>query len=295
MTRLFLLGLVLCMVQTSVSAQYNRRRSESLTRTTAKGNYFVSIGVNRAWFGLSDLRLKGQGYDLTLQKVSATDRPANFTFQNYFSVQGSQSIPQYSLSGGYYFKNNWYLAMAYDHLKYVYQHGTYALNGSVRPELDPDSPFAGDWSGEELTTDASFFGYENANGLNYLRAEMGYSREIFGVGRKKQLSLVGSGALSTGALYSINNFFFLGERDIATRSLSGLAMSAHLSLRLEIFRHFFLKAEGVGGYLQQFRVRNRPDDLNAFSSQRVLYSSSILSFGLNFRLKEKEDCNCPKW
>jgi hypothetical protein len=291
---LITLLVIFCCTSLSSVAQYNSRRTKK-TSTTAKGSAFVYWGYNRSIYTKSDLRILGQGYDLTLKGATASDNPYPFSMKNYFSIQRI-TVPQFNLRMGYYFKDNWAISLGYDHLKYVFDNGNQVqLYGHIDAGKDTVTNLSGDYNGEEFTTDRETFHYENSDGLNYIRVEVTHSMELFSVGKKNQFAAVWNAGLGVGTIMSVNDFNFMGQFDRTTRSISGYGISAHTGVRFEFFRHFFLQPNISGGMLHQLHVRNRPNDLNAYSKQIFGYSEINLVAGVNFRIKGKKDCDCPKW
>ena len=145
-------------------------------------------------------------------------------------------------------------------------------------------------------TEEATFHYENTNGLNYIRAEITridqWYRERnsawFGVS-----SLFGFGA---GTILSFNDFTFAGQKTVQTTSLSGLAASVHVDLRLEFFKHFYIQPGASAGYLLQNNVKTRPGDYNAIASHKFGYLEYHVVAGWIFYLRPVNTCDaCPHW
>ncbi|NDC92792.1 MAG: hypothetical protein EB087_03640, partial [Flavobacteriales bacterium] len=193
------------------------------------------------------------------------------------------------------FKKKWALSFGYDHMKYVMVHGpTYLLSGRINPLIDPISNWSGDYNAEPVTTDESTFHYENTNGMNYIRAEISHIDKL--VRASNAFAIYSVSGLGAGLVLNYNDFTFAGEKSMTTLSMSGVGASAHLGIRFEFFRHFFLQANNSVGFLYQHRVKTRGNDPYAYARQSLGYFQSDLVLGGIFYLRPKDNCNtCPNW
>ena len=259
----------------------------------AKRAMFVYWGYNRSFYTDSKISFFGPGYDFSLAGVQATDRPSP-DFITYVDPS-TLTVPQFNTRIGFNFKKKWALSFGYDHMKYVIVHGpTYLLSGRINPLIDPISNWSGDYNAEPVTTDESILHYENTNGMNYIRAEISHIDKLVRVSNAFAIYSVSS--LGAGLVLNYNDFTFAGEKSMTTLSLSGVGASAHLGLRLEFFRHFFLQANNSVGFLYQHRVKTRGNDPYAYARQSLGYFQSDIVLGGIFYLRPKDNCNtCPNW
>jgi hypothetical protein len=259
----------------------------------AKRAMFVYWGYNRSFYTDSKISFFGPGYDFSLAGVQATDRPSP-EFKTYVNPS-TLTVPQFNARIGFNFKKKWALSFGYDHMKYVMVHGpTYLLSGRINPLIDPISNWSGDYNTEPVTTDESTFHYENTNGMNYIRAEISHIDKL--VRASNAFAIYSVSGLGAGLVLNYNDFTFAGEKSMTTLSMSGVGASAHLGLRLEFFRHFFLQANNSVGFLYQHRVKTRGNDPYAYARQSLGYFQSDLVLGGIFYLRPKDNCNtCPNW
>ena len=225
--------------------------------------------------------------------VQATDRPSP-DFITYVDPS-TLTVPQFNARIGFNFKKKWALSFGYDHMKYVIVHGpTYLLSGRINPLIDPISNWSGDYNAEPVTTDESTLHYENTNGMNYIRAEISHIDKL--VRASNAFAIYSVSSLGAGLVLNYNDFTFAGEKSMTTLSMSGVGASAHLGLRLEFFRHFFLQANNSVGFLYQHRVKTRGNDPYAYARQSLGYFQSDIVLGGIFYLRPKDNCNtCPNW
>ena len=259
----------------------------------AKRAMFVYWGYNRSFYTDSKISFFGPGYDFSLAGVQATDRPSP-EFKTYVNPS-TLTVPQFNARIGFNFKKKWALSFGYDHMKYVMVHGpTYLLSGRINPLIDPISNWSGDYNTEPVTTDESTFHYENTNGMNYIRAEISHIDKL--VRASNAFAIYSVSGLGAGLVLNYNDFTFAGEKSMTTLSMSGVGASAHLGIRFEFFRHFFLQANNSVGFLYQHRVKTRGNDPYAYARQSLGYFQSDLVLGGIFYLRPKDDCNtCPNW
>ena len=259
----------------------------------AKRAMFVYWGYNRSFYTDSKISFFGPGYDFSLAGVQATDRPSP-DFITYVDPS-TLTVPQFNARIGFNFKKKWALSFGYDHMKYVIVHGpTYLLSGRINPLIDPISNWSGDYNAEPVTTDESTLHYENTNGMNYIRAEISHIDKLARV--SNAFAIYSVSGLGAGLVLNYNDFTFAGEKSMTTLSMSGVGASAHLGLRLEFFRHFFLQANNSVGFLYQHRVKTRGNDPYAYARQSLGYFQSDIVLGGIFYLRPKDNCNtCPNW
>ncbi len=259
----------------------------------AKRAMFVYWGYNRSFYTDSKISFFGPGYDFSLVGVQATDRPSP-DFITYVDPS-TLTVPQFNARIGFNFKKKWALSFGYDHMKYVIVHGpTYLLSGRINPLIDPISNWSGDYNAEPVTTDESILHYENTNGMNYIRAEISHIDKL--VRASNAFAIYSVSGLGAGLVLNYNDFTFAGEKSMTTLSMSGVGASAHLGIRFEFFRHFFLQANNSVGFLYQHRVKTRGNDPYAYARQSLGYFQSDIVLGGIFYLRPKDNCNtCPNW
>jgi hypothetical protein len=259
----------------------------------AKRAMFVYWGYNRSFYTDSKISFFGPGYDFSLAGVQATDRPSP-DFITYVDPS-TLTVPQFNARIGFNFKKKWALSFGYDHMKYVIVHGPrYLLSGKINPLIDPISNWSGDYTAEPVTTDESTLHYENTNGMNYIRAEISHIDKLARV--SNAFAFYSVSGLGAGLVLNYNDFTFAGEKSMTTLSMSGVGASAHLGIRFEFFRHFFLQANNSVGFLYQHRVKTRGNDPYAYARQSLGYFQSDIVLGGIFYLRPKDNCNtCPNW
>ena len=285
---------LLILLLTICSTSWTQQVSKNNKRSTAKGAMFVYWGYNRSAYSKSNLRFIGPGYDFTLKGVQAKDRPSE-VFKTYVSLTDF-TVPQFNFRIGYNIKKNWAISLGYDHMKYVMKAGpTYLLSGNINPGIDPVTNWSGTYNNEPVVTNSNTFHYENTNGFNYIHVDISNVFKVYQSDKSRfaLTTLWGGGA---GPVLSFNDFTFAGQKNVATVSLSGFGVSAHAGLRAEFFRRVFVQTNLTGGFIDQFRVKTRPNDYDSHAKQVYFYSEGNIVIGALFYLNQGDKCGgCPNW
>ena len=273
----------------NVTAQ---RKSKVKKNSIAKGTVFGFWGYNRSFYTQSDINFVGPGYDFTLRNSRAKDNPST-DIGTYFDVTRI-TVPQFNARIGYYIRNKYAISFGYDHMKYIFMdRNQVLLDGTIEPDVDVN--WSGSYTNEPVVTNRDEFHYENSNGLNYLRFEVMRSDQLIRTNNKK-FAVTWNNGIGIGSLLSYNDFTFGGRKDRVTISMSGYALSAHTALRFEFWNHFFFQTEASGGFMNQFKVRTRPNDRFAYAKHRYGYSMLSTTIGFLVYSKPKNSCDsCPNW
>lgn len=281
--------LLACLTFTVAHAQ-GRKKPKKVSY--GKGTLFGYWGYNRSAYTKSNLRLVGDGYDFTLKKATAHDNQSK-KIGEYIDL-GNITVPQFNGRIGYYFKNHYAISFGYDHMKYIFDDGNKVfLDGHIDAGLD--TAWSGTYNNEYVVTNREHFHYENSNGLNYLHFEIMRSDMLYRT-KNTKFAISTNFGLGTGGLLSFNDFNFQQRKDMVNISMSGYALSAHVGLRFEFFNHFFLQAEGSGGFMHQVRVKTRANELGAYATQKYGYTMGHIVAGFFLYLKPTNSCNdCPVW
>ena len=287
------ISLLIILLGLSMQAGAQSKRKKNNKVSYAKGTLFGYWGYNRSAYTKSDLRLVGPNYDFTLRDATAHDNPSPIDLKVYMDFKRI-TVPQFNARVGYYFKDHYAVTFGYDHMKYIFDDGNKVLlDGTIAPGVD--TVWSGTYNNEPVVTNRNNFHYENSNGLNYLHFELLRTDQWLRT-RNKKFAISTSYGIGAGGLLSFNDFNFAQRFDRVTISMSGFALSAHASARFEFFNHVFLQAEVSGGYMNQTRVRTRPNDRSAYAKQMYGYGMVNTVIGFFLYLRPANGCNdCPHW
>lgn len=273
------------------NAQHKRMKKKV---SVSSGTLFGYYGYNQSGYTRSNIRFSGPSYDFTLSDAVGHDQPLENGITTYFNP-AKMTLPQYNLRLGYYFRNNWAVSLGYDHLKYVFaDHNAVFLSGSIGAGVD--TAWQGTFNAEPITTDPNHFGYDNSDGMNYLRIELTRSDQLFTVGDLDWFGITSNVGGSVGTLLTSNRYKFAQKEDLQTMSMSGYGVSLHFGARFEFFRHFFIQPNFSAGFMHQVNVDTRPNDPSSFARHAFGYIEGNIVAGFLLYVRSKNGCDsCPVW
>ena len=207
----------------------------------SKGTMFVDWGWNRAGFSKSDIRFKGNGYDFTLQNVTAKDRPSELSMAYIDPTR--LSIPQFNFRLAYFIKDNLAIVIAQDHMKYVMdQNQTVNINGHIS-----DPTYAGMvQNGQVNLSDEQFLTFEHTDGLNYINLGLEKYKNVLS---KKDFNMFWAYGGGIGALMPKSNVKLFGNERSDRYHLAGFGLDARTSINAVFWNHWMARVEGKFGYI----------------------------------------------
>jgi len=233
-------------------AQEQIKGPEKYTATN-KGKIFVSWGGNRESFSESDITFRGDDYHFTLYDVVAHDKPKGYHID--YINPGRMTIPQTNFRIGYFVNNNYSIALALDHIKYVKYQDREVTNNEYYPnpgsygEVLPDDKIL-------LTED--FLTFEHTDGLNYINTEFSRYDDIsslFKINNTDKIQINLTEGISGGILYPKTNAKLLGNDRHDDFHVSGFGAAIKAGLNITFFKHFYLQTELKTGYINMQDIR----------------------------------------
>lgn len=243
----------------------------------SKGTMFVYWGWNRAGFSKSDIRFKGNGYDFTLQNVTAKDRPSELSMAYIDPTR--LSIPQFNFRLAYFIKDNLALVIAQDHMKYVMdQNQTVNFDGHIT-----DPTYAGMvQNGQVNLLDEQFLTFEHTDGLNYINLGLEKYKNVLS---KKDFNMFWAYGGGIGALMPKSNVKLFGNQRSDRYHLAGFGLDARTSINAVFWNHWMARVEGKFGYINMPDIKttlnNKPDKA---SQDFVFYQ---VNFGIGYVFNRK--------
>ena len=269
-------------------SQNNTEIPSKFTFRPLKGKIFVTYGYNRSFYSKSNLHLSGQGYDITLHKISASDEPTQLTggeFTRTYLNPVYFSIPQFNFHIGYYFKNNWSIALGWDHMKYVMNSGQTAnIDGHIDPTIAngeiQTGKYAGDYNNKSTVIAPDFLLFRHTNGFNYASIELEHNRLLW-KNKKGTLGLRGLFGFGAGALVNRTIVTFFDVKQDNLWHTSGAGVSGKAGLMFDFARNFFLQADFKTGYtyLPSIRTTGRQGDI---AKQSIGFAQFTAVIGIRF-------------
>ena len=240
---------------------------------------WMSWGYNRAWFGKSDVHFKGPGYDFTVDKLIARDRPAPFSWKLYFNPNTS-SIPQYNWHLGFFIKKRFFVTAGMDHMKYVMVPDQLAnVSGTI--DASKSTKYQGEYNASSMKMSEDFLRFEHTNGLNLVSIDGGYLAPIFRT-EKDIIRINANVGFGIGMLICKTDVKVLDYGLDNRFHLSGMSIHASAGLRVDVWKYFFVASEFKGGFisLPNVLIHNNKTDL---ANQHFTFLQYQITAGLSCR------------
>lgn len=243
-----------------------------------KGSVLLFWGWNRAWYSNSDIRFKGKDYDFRLNDVKATDRPTDFSFNDYLHPLRI-TIPQTNAKIGYFIKDNLAVVLSLDHMKYVMkQDQKVDFSGNIA-----DPKFASMVNdGKVDLADGEFLTFEHTDGLNYVNIGLEKYKNLYN--REKFHIAWGYGA-GAGVLIPKTNAKLFGNERSDRFHFAGFGADIRTSINFVLWKHIVARVEAKYGYI------NMPDiktTLNAVDKASQDFAFGQVNFGIGYTFKIKK-------
>ncbi len=245
---------------------------------TQKGQMLIFWGWNRAAYSNSDIHFKGNGYDFTLEKVVAHDRPSDFSYHNYFQLD-RVTIPQTNQRFAYFIKDNVAFVLGIDHMKYVMdQHQSVKYSGNI---TDPVYA-AMVQNGKVDLTNGEFLTFEHTDGLNYINFGLEKYKNIY---NKEKFDIVWSYGGGLGPMFPKSNVKLFGNERSDRFHVAGLGLDGRTSLNFVFWKHVVARVEAKAGYINMWDIKttlnNKPDK----ASQGFVFGQVNFGIGYTFNTK----------
>ena len=233
--------------------------SSSVYSQNKKGTAYAMWGWNRSLYTTSDINYVGENYNFTLKDVVAHDRQSAITAETYVNPS-NLTIPQTNFKAGYFFKDNWSIAINFDHMKYVVdQDQTVQIDGHIN---ESGTEYDGVYDNESIVISKDFLTYEHTDGLNYINFELNRHWNIYNVEAiHMQINpLVGAGA---GVMFPRTASKFLNNELSDEFHVAGYGLAVKAGLNIIVFKYVSLQTELKGGFINMPDVRttNNPNDI----------------------------------
>lgn len=238
---------------------------------------FANWGWNRGAFTPSTLHIKGDDYDLTLQKIKAKDRFTPITYYNYLKID-RVTIPQTNARLGYFIKNNTAIVMGVDHMKYVI---TQDQTATVTGEITRNGIYQKKYNGSTKLTE-DFLAFEHTDGLNYVN--IGIEKYLPQYTNKKHtINITYLYGVTVGALVPKTNVKFLDYERTDRYHLSGYGLQLRNAIQANFFKHLIIRMEGNVGFINMPNIVLHKTGIQGKGKQHFGYAQLNWQIGYNFK------------
>lgn len=249
-----------------------------------KGDFYFHWGYNHSWYGKSDIKFTGPGYDFTLKSVTAQDRqsPLSWDYLNPSLI----SIPQYNIRVGYFFADNYSVSIGWDHMKYVVDiPQTVAITGTIGAQISEPSvstgAYAGTYNGQMINLTPDVLTYEHTDGFNYANIEFERHDDIW-VAPSRKTSLTMETGLGGGMLVPRSDVRLFNQGRNNHWNVSGYGFSAKAGLKFYITKGFYIQNTTKIGATNLKNVHTTGNDKIEKASQKINFVENLWVIGFQF-------------
>ncbi|MFD1628451.1 hypothetical protein [Pseudopedobacter beijingensis] len=251
-----------------------------------KGKFYIHWGYNFSSYSKSDIHFKGPGYDFTLYKVHATDRPSKLSWD--YINPAEISIPQFNFHFGYYIKDNYTISLGWDHMKYVMNTPqTVKISGYIDPQIsDPANPiqtgsYAGTYDNNDFEIKDEFLTFEHTDGYNFATVAIERYDDIWVARNKKQYLTMETG-IDAGLLVPRTDARFFGVGANHYWNVAGWGASAKVGAKMFLTKHFFLQGTFKTGFTDLTKIRTTGRNAYDNAKQKITFFEHYYVFGFVF-------------
>ena len=249
-----------------------------------KGDFYFHWGYNHSWYGKSDINFKGPGYDFTLKDVVARDRqsPLSWDYLNPSLI----SVPQYNIRFGYFFKDNYSISIAWDHMKYVVDvPQTVAITGTIGNMISepavPTGSHAGTYTGQMINLTPDVLTFEHTDGFNYANIEVERYDDIW-VAPSRRTSLTLETGLGGGMMVPRSDVRLFTQGRNNHWNVAGYGFSAKAGLKFYITKGLYLQNSTKIGTTNLKTIHTTGNDKLDKASQKINYVENLTVLGYQF-------------
>jgi len=283
-----------CLLITLASAQKTNPALSSHPnfKLHKKGYGYINFGYNRAWYNKSDIHFTGQGHDFVLNNVRAVDRPTPIGL--VYIGPTTWSIPQFNFHLGYFFSDQYSIAIGWDHMKYIANDLQYVkMNGWVDPGAVADGEIRenmqqlnGLYASNGIYQDVliqmtpdDFVHVEHTDGLNYASIEVDRYLELWQSSKHKKLGFTLVGGLGSGLVIPRTDSHLFGSGDNHYWNLAGWGASAKIGFQFNLTKHIYFQTDIKYGHLQLNNIHTTNFLKADKAKQHIVFYESLWQIG----------------
>lgn len=280
----FLLCIALTFCQRAIG-QVEISEKSAILSEHSKGYLTLSWGYNKDYFSKSDIHFSGPDYNFTLYGITASDRPAPFSFKYYFNPE-KMWVPQYNYRVGYFLRDRLCLSLGMDHMKYVMNsYQDVKISGTI--SSGASEKYHGTYKHENISISPEFLTFEHTNGFNLLSLDADYFQPVLSL-VKKRVHVFFITGMGIGGVIPKTEAYVFGKGADNKFHLAGYSVSAKLGIRINILKWFFISGEIRNGYasLPSVLINNNSTER---ASHSLWFEEYSVVTGVRFRIGKKSD------
>lgn len=246
-----------------------------------KGKFYAFWGWNRGWYTNSDIEFTGSNYNFKLNDVNASDRQTPFDFGTYFNP-ATITIPQTNFRLGYFISDKIDISFGVDHMKYVM---VSIQETEISGQINDGTEYDGTYLNDNFEINKPFLEFEHTDGLNYLNFEITRNddiSEIFNLNfNPKKIQIHTLFGFGIGAMMPKSNVTLWNNERNDDFHFAGYGFAGKVGLNITVFKHFFIRSEYKGGFIDMPDIRTSPDPIDR-ASQHFFFRQ--LNFNVGFAI-----------
>ena len=234
---------------------------------------YLQAGFNWSGYGRSDINFDGPGYDFTLEDIRGRDEPYKLSLQ-------------YNVHAGYFIKDNYSISLGFDHMKYVMKTPQQVkISGIIGPQVSnpsiPTGPYAGEYTGQEITVAPEMLTLEYTDGFNVLNAHFQRYDDVW-IANNRRTSLTLETGVGAGIVIPRSEVKLFGVGTNNSYNIAGWTASAKTGLMFNFNKRFYFLANLEAGYANMDKIfttgRNDIDK----ASQKINFLQNTYFVGFRF-------------
>lgn len=250
-------------------------------KTSDKGKIYAFWGWNRGWYTNSDIEFTGSNYNFKLNDVKAKDRQTPFDIGTYFNPP-TITIPQTNFRIGYFLSDKVDISFGVDHMKYVM---VAVQNTEISGYINDGTEYDGTYLNDDFEINKPFLEFEHTDGLNYLNFEITRNDDVVEMLKlnfnPKKIQIHTLFGFGIGAMMPKSNVTLWNNERNDDFHFAGYGFSGKVGLNITFFKHFFIRSEYKGGFIDMPDIRTTPDPIDK-ASQHFFFRQ--LNFNIGFAI-----------
>ncbi|MEN9523058.1 MAG: hypothetical protein RL065_1435, partial [Bacteroidota bacterium] len=207
--------------------------------------FYFHWGYNRSFYSNSNVRLKGDDFDLTFYQLKAKDKPYKFNMVNYIDPT-SMWVPQYNYRLGFYLNEHVSVSVGLDHMKYVVdQNQSAVVTGDASANFPNSKGFPLHYDGTSMPL-KGFMYLDHTNGLNLISADIDYRTKIY---QHKKIELALKSGVGVAMMVTKSELHLMDYGIDNEFNKCGFAFSSYQGVELTIGKYFFIRPQVRMGWI----------------------------------------------
>jgi hypothetical protein len=250
-----------------------------------KHRFFFNWGYNRSFYSTSNVRLKGDNFDMTFYQLKAKDKPYKFNLVNYIDPT-SIWVPQYNYRVGFYLNEHVSISVGLDHMKYVVDRTqTAVVTGNAAASFPNSKHYPLSYNGTSVPL-YDFMYLDHTNGLNLVSFDIDYRTKIY---QYKKIELALKSGFGIAEMVTKSELHLMDYGIDNEFNMCGFALSSYQGVEITIGKYFFIRPQVRLGWidLTGFLLNGRYDSGRGYQNFAFVEGMVLAGSYFNINCKKK--------